>query len=378
MQSASPGVDSAAAFVTGLNPDVTVTTQRTRITPDNARNLFEGHHLVLDGADNFPTRYAVSDACAQLGLPVVWAAVLQFDAQVSSFVPGRPESVTLRDLYPVPPRPEDVPSCAGGRCAGRAVGQVGSIMAAEAVKLICGFGDPLVGRILLIDALTQRTREVPLRPAPPVVHTRPHTHPHTAEAPMTLNELTVEDVAAILENPARPTLLDVREPAEHALGTIPGSLAVPLGEVLTWDRLDDNLPDGPVIVYCKISPRARRAAAHLIGLGHPDASLMEGGMIAWGERIDPSFPHYSCETAPMATVRYFAAAAEAAGTEQEQVGGPHAGGVLLADLRSRHGARLSWVLEVSSVLHDGQYVEDPATPLADDALLDVLPPFAGG
>ena len=287
-----PKVDSAAAFVTGLNPDVTVTTQRTRITPDNARNLFEGHHLVLDGADNFPTRYAVSDACAQLGLPVVWAAVLQFDAQVSSFVPGRPESVTLRDLYPVPPRPEDVPSCAEAGVLGALVGQVGSIMAAEAVKLICGFGDPLVGRILLIDALTQRTREVPLRPAPPVVHTRPHTHPHTAEAPMTLNELTVEDVAAILENPARPTLLDVREPAEHALGTIPGSLAVPLGEVLTWDRLDDNLPDGPVIVYCKISPRARRAAAHLIGLGHPDVSLMEGGMIAWGERIDPSFPHY--------------------------------------------------------------------------------------
>ncbi|MHA6513180.1 molybdopterin-synthase adenylyltransferase MoeB [Tessaracoccus sp. Z1128] len=283
-----PKVDSAAAFVEALNPDVTVTTHRTRITPDNARSLLEGHHLVLDGADNFPTRYAVSDASAELGLPLVWAAVLRFDAQVSSFVPGRPDSVTLRDLYPVPPRPEDVPSCAEAGVLGALVGQVGSIMAAEAVKLICGFGEPLVGRILLIDALTQRTREVPLRPAPPAAH----VHTPTREATMTLNELTVEDVAALLESPARPTLLDVREPAEHALGTIPGSLAVPLGEVLTWDRLDDNLPDGPVIVYCKISPRARRAAAHLIGLGHPDVSLMDGGMIAWGERIDPSFPHY--------------------------------------------------------------------------------------
>ena len=109
---------------------------------------------------------------------------------------------------------------------------------------------------------------------------------------MTLNELTVEDVAAILDHPDRPTLLDVREPAEHALGTLPGSLAVPLGEVLTWERLDDNLPDGPVIVYCKVSPRARRAAAHLVALGHPDVSLMDGGMLAWADRIDPSYPHY--------------------------------------------------------------------------------------
>ena len=281
-----PKVDSAADFVTSLNPDVTVATHRTRITPDNARGLLEGHHLVLDGADNFPTRYAVADACAALGLPVVWAAVLRFDAQVSSFVPGGPGAVTLRDLYPVPPRPEDVPSCAEAGVLGALVGQVGSIMAAEAVKLICGFGEPLTGRILLIDALTQRTREVPLRPAPPVVR------PPTPEAPMTLNELTVEDVAAILDHPDRPTLLDVREPAEHALGTLPGSLAVPLGEVLTWDRLDDNLPDGPVIVYCKVSPRARRAAAHLVALGHPDVSLMDGGMLAWADRIDPSYPHY--------------------------------------------------------------------------------------
>lgn len=282
----SPKVDSAAAFVTALNPDVTVTTRRARITDDNARSLLEGHHLVLDGADNFPTRYAVADACAALGLPVVWAAVLRFDAQVSSFVPGGPDAVTLRDLYPVPPRPEDVPSCAEAGVLGALVGQVGSIMAAEAVKLICGFGEPLVGRILLIDALTQRTREVPLRPAPPVTPTP------IPEAPMALNELSVEDVAAILNDPARPTLLDVREPAEHALGTLPGSLAVPLGDVLSWDRLDDNLPDGPVIVYCKISPRARRAAAHLVALGHPDVSLMDGGMIAWADRIDPSYPHY--------------------------------------------------------------------------------------
>ncbi|WP_353081196.1 molybdopterin-synthase adenylyltransferase MoeB [Tessaracoccus lapidicaptus] len=281
-----PKVDSAADFVRGLNPDVAIVTRRARITPDNARDLLAGHDLVLDGADNFPTRYAVADACAELGLPVVWAAVLRFDAQVSSFVPGRAEAVTLRDLYPVPPRPEDVPSCAEAGVLGALVGQVGSIMAAEAVKLICGFGEPLVGRILLIDALTQRTREVPLRPAPSQPRHRPPKEPT-----VTYPELSVEDVAAILDDPARPTLLDVREPAEHSLGTLPGSLAVPLGDVLAWADLE-ALPAGPVIVYCKVAPRARRAAAHLLALGHPDVRLMDGGMLAWAERIDPSYPRY--------------------------------------------------------------------------------------
>ena len=281
-----PKVDSAADFVRGLNPDVAVVTRRARIAPDNARDLLAGHDLVLDGADNFPTRYAVADACAELGLPVVWAAVLRFDAQVSSFVPGRAEAVTLRDLYPVPPRPEDVPSCAEAGVLGALVGQVGSIMAAEAVKLICGFGEPLVGRILLIDALTQRTREVPLRPAPSLPRPRPAKEPT-----VTYPELSVEDVAAILDDPARPTLLDVREPAEHSLGTLPGSLAVPLGDVLAWADLE-SLPAGPVIVYCKVAPRARRAAEHLLALGHPDVRLMDGGMLAWAERIDPAYPRY--------------------------------------------------------------------------------------
>lgn len=285
-----PKAVSAAEFVSGLNPDVTVAVHTTRITPDNARDLLDGHHLVLDGADNFPTRYAVSDACAALGLPLVWGAVLRFDAQVSSFVPGRHDSVTLRDLFPVPPRPEDVPSCAEAGVLGALVGQVGSIMAAEAVKLICGFGDALAGRILLIDALTQRIREVPLRPAP-VDAASPAAAPEaTTAAP--LRELTVEDVDAILHDPARPTLLDVREPAEHALGTLPGSLPIPLGDVLAWDSLDGRLPDGPVVVYCKLGPRAVRAAEHLIRLGHADVTLMTGGMIAWAERIDPSFPRY--------------------------------------------------------------------------------------
>ncbi|WP_022922683.1 ThiF family adenylyltransferase [Ornithinimicrobium pekingense] len=293
-------VDSAAGYVRGLNPDVSVTVHHTRITPENAQALLAGHDLVLDGADNFPTRYAVSDACAALGLPVVWAAVLRFDAQISAFVPGLEGSVSLRDLFPVPPRPEDVPSCSEAGVLGALVGQVGSIMAGEAVKLICGFGEPLVGRVLLVDALSQRTREVPLRPVGAVV--APPAHEQVREL-VPLVEVSAEEVRDELAGtdgpggpggpggPA-PVLLDVREPAEHALGTVPGALTVPVGEVLTWEELVGQLPDGPVVVYCKTGPRARRAAAHLVKVGHPDVRVMTGGILAWIERVDPTLPTY--------------------------------------------------------------------------------------
>ena len=283
-----PKVDSAAAFVTELNPDVSVQVRHARITPDNAEELLAGHDVVLDGADNFPTRYAVSDAATALGIPVVWAAVLRFDAQLSTFVPGRPGSVSLRDLFPRPPRPEDVPSCAEAGVLGALVGQVGSIMAAEVVKLVCGFGEPLVDRVLLVDALTQRTREVPLRPVgdlgPPPAH-----EPVRELVPRP--ELSAEEVRSALSGGGAPLLLDVREPAEHALGIVPGALTVPVGEVLTWEHLE-TLPAGPVVVYCKTGPRARRAAAHLVRLGHPDVSVMTGGMLAWIDRVDPSLPTY--------------------------------------------------------------------------------------
>ena len=281
--------ESAAAHVRGLNPDVSVDTRRVRIAPANAQELLAGHDLVLDGADNFPTRYAVSDAAAALGVPVVWAAVLRFDAQIASFVPGHPDAVTLRDLFPRPPRPEDVPSCSEAGVLGALVGQVGSIMAGEAVKLICGFGEPLVGRILLVDALSQRTREVPLRPVGAIVDLPQH-EPTRDLVPLV--ELSAEQVRDALASDGAPTLLDVREPAEHALGTVPGALLVPVGEVLSWDELDSHVPDGPVVVYCKAGPRARRAAAHLVKLGREDVSVMTGGILAWIERVDPTLPTY--------------------------------------------------------------------------------------
>lgn len=324
----TPKGASAEAFVRGLNTDVSVSVRHTRIEAGNAEELLRGHDVVLDGADNFPTRYAVSDACVALGIPLVWAAVLRFDAQLSTFVPGVEDAVSLRDLFPVPPRAEDVPSCSEAGVLGALVGQVGSIMAAEVVKLICGFGEPLVGRVLLIDALTQRTREVPLRPVGAVVQPAQREQLRPV---VPLPEISPTQVAALLaptppgaadgsfstppsaadassgtppgvadgspgadraSSMAAPTLLDVREPAEHELGTVPGALLIPVGEVLSWEDLDRHLPPGPVVVYCKAGPRAQRAAAHLVRLGHADVSVMTGGILGWIEQVDPSLPSY--------------------------------------------------------------------------------------
>ena len=181
-------------------------------------------------------------------------------------------------------------TCAEAGVLGPLPGIVGSMMAAEAVKLICGFGEPLVGRVLLVDALTQRTREIPLRPAGAVVHP-PEREPVRDVIP--LPELAPTEVRDLLRaGPGAPTLLDVREPGEHALGTVPGALLVPVGEVLSWDDLDSHLPERPVVVYCKAGPRAQRAAAHLVKLGHPAVSVMTGGMLGWIEQVDPSLPSY--------------------------------------------------------------------------------------
>lgn len=287
----TPKVESAARALRELNPLVDVVTRQVRLTPDNVRTELAGHDIVLDGTDNFETRYTVDDACTDLGLPRVWAAVLRFDAQVASFVPTpwvRPEqAVRLRDLFPVPPHPDDVPSCAEAGVLGILCGQVGSVMAGEVIKLVAGFGEPLVGRVLLIDALSATTRVVPLRPrrgsAEPVT-------PAAADRVRPVLELRRVEPGEVREGwPG--TVLDVREPAEHALGMVPGAKPVPVGEVLSWTSAAE-LPEGPVLVYCKAGPRAERAAAHLVRLGHPDVAVMRGGILAWIDEVDPSLPRY--------------------------------------------------------------------------------------
>lgn len=288
-----PKIDSAVRAVRDLNPLVSVTGIDEHLDESNAQDLLGGHHLVLDGSDNFATRYVVNDAAVALGIPLVWAAVLRFDAQITTFVPpalGGDAAVQLRDLFPVPPRAEDVPSCAEAGVLGAMVGQVGSIMAGEAVKLITGTGEPLIGRVLLLDALTQRTREIPLRPLGPTAPAHRGWMPEAGESRevVAITEMTPQEVA---HQAAHLQVLDVREPGEHALGTVPGARAVPVGEVLSWDTLE-ALGEGPVVFYCKTGPRATRAARHVLHLGHPDVRVMTGGILGWIDTVDPTLPRY--------------------------------------------------------------------------------------
>lgn len=289
----TPKVDSAARALAELNPGVCVSTRRTEITADTVHELVGGHDLVLDGTDNFPTRYLVNDACAALGLPLVWAAVLRFDAQLSTFVPPpwvpAAEAVQLRDLFPTAPPPEVVPSCADAGVLGAMVGQVGSMMAIEAIKLITGVGQPLVGRVMLIDVAGMSMREIPLRPNPAQGSVTGRSDiPDTPDTP---EPLVGMGAAAVEQRPADLVVLDVREPAEHELGVIPGAVLMPLQDVLAWSDLS-HIGNGPVVVTCKVGPRAERAARHLLALGHSDVCVLDGGMLAWINDVDPSLPRY--------------------------------------------------------------------------------------
>lgn len=302
-----PKVDSAADAVRALDPGVEVVPHRLRLTADTV-DLLAGYDLVVDGADNFPTRYLVNDACVRLGLPEVWGSVLRFDAQVAVFW-GRPPRgwpvppVQLRDAFPEPPPEGSVPSCAAAGVLGALCGQVGSLMATEAIKLITGAGQVLLGRVAVLDALAGTWREVPLRraadPGPegdtagmaaenaPV----PDAPVPAAPAPAddALREVTPHELARLLADDA-VTLLDVREPAERTIVMIPGAdLPIPLGELPA--RVGEVPADRPVVVYCRSGVRSATAGRYLAGLGY-DVANLAGGVLAWAADVDPSLPRY--------------------------------------------------------------------------------------
>lgn len=289
-----PKVDTAAGAVRALNPTVEVVTHRVRLTRANAADLFGDAHLVLDGTDNFETRYAVNDACADLGLPYVWASVYRTQAQVSVFwaAPPAPHVGTdLRDLFPHPPAPGTVPSCGDAGVLGALTGQVGSMMAAEAIKLVCGIGEPLLGRIAFVDLLAATTTSIPLRPGARPAAPASAPSPEPEEAPVT-ETITATELAAALASDAPPFVLDVREPAEVALAAIDGSVRIPLGAVLADPTTTGLAPDADVVVHCKVQPRAEAAARALAGIGFSRVRVLEGGILAWVRDVDPSQPSY--------------------------------------------------------------------------------------
>lgn len=259
----TPKVRSAARRLRDLNPDVEITTHQTRLTWDNAEALFAGCDVVLDGSDNFATRHVCSHAAARLGIPHVWGSILGFDAQFSVFAAGR--GPVYEDLFPAPPPPGSVPSCSQAGVLGPLVGVVGSAMAMEAIKLVTGLGDPLIGRLAYYDSLAASWDYVPLVADPAVTRRVRCSPPPAAPAEVTLADITRET-----------TVVDVREPAEFAAGHLPGAINVPLGDILAG-ATPDELENGGVIV-CAAGVRSAQAVAALEARGVSGLASLRGGL----------------------------------------------------------------------------------------------------
>ena len=291
-------VDSARERVLDVNPAVEVRTHPVRLTAANALEILGGYDVVLDGADNFPTRYLVDDASALRGIPDVWGSILGFDGQVGVF--WAPHGPTYRDLFPQPPAPGTVPSCAEGGVLGALCATVGSVMATEAVKLICGAGEPLVGRLLVVDALGGRWRSLAVRaPEQPRRVTELIDYDAFCGVPAAVEqpgaEVDAPTLARMLAARAAGTedfvLVDVREPHEREIVDIPGAVGVPLAD-LEADPLAVGADGRRVVLYCRSGARSARALAALHAAGRTDAVHLAGGVLAWVREIEPGSPVY--------------------------------------------------------------------------------------
>ncbi|HSP76493.1 MAG TPA: ThiF family adenylyltransferase [Cryobacterium sp.] len=294
-----PKVVSAAESITRIAPEAVVVQHADRLDAGNATAIIGGYDVVIDGTDNFPTRFLVNDTCAALGLPLVWASVLRFDAQLSVFWATPPAEsgltgVHLRDLFPTPPAEGEVPNCAEAGVLGALCGQVGSLMATEAIKLIAGIGTPLIGRVLVIDALSGRFTEVPLigtgiaatdpNPAATLAAAAAKAAPAPAWPTLTPVEL-VARLSARADGTDPFVVVDVREPDEHTDSAIPDAVLLPLGELLTAAGTATLPRDLPLVLHCHVGPRAERAATALAAAGFTDLTLLDGGMVAWDAAV---------------------------------------------------------------------------------------------
>ena len=294
-----PKVDSAAEKVLAIAPEATVVRHPERLVAANAAEIIGGYDVIIDGTDNFPTRFLVNDTCAALGLPLVWASVLRFDAQLSVFWATPPAEsgltgVHLRDLFPTPPAEGEVPNCADAGVLGALCGQIGSLMATETIKLITGIGTPMIGRVLIIDALSGRFSEIPLAgtgiaAAPTAAEIAASTAAEAAAGPDDFAQVTADELIVRLDARAEGTddfvVLDVREPSEHAESSIPTARLLPLGDLVTPAGQASLPRDRPLIVHCQAGGRATRAAAALQAAGFGDVSVFTGGIEAWNDAV---------------------------------------------------------------------------------------------
>lgn len=302
---------SAKESIAEANPLVEVVLHEQRLDNDNVFEVFEGYDLIVDGTDNFATRYMVNDAAYFLKIPYVWGSIYRFDGQASVFAPTLADDAPCyRCLYPEPPPPGMVPSCAEGGVLGVLCASIGSIQVNEAIKLLTGIGDPLVGRLMIYDALEMEYRKLKVRKDPncalcgdnPTVtglidyETFCGAISEDAADAAAGSTISVTQLEAMLkereEGTRDFTLIDVREPNEFEINKIPGAVLIPKGEFLNGNALGDLPSDKPIVLHCKSGVRSAEVLAIVKGAGYADAVHVGGGVVAWVNQVDPSQPSY--------------------------------------------------------------------------------------
>jgi adenylyltransferase/sulfurtransferase len=297
-----PKTEAACARLSNLNPDVHITTYETRLTSENALELLKDYDIVVDGTDNFPTRYLVNDACILLGKPNVYGSIFRFEGQVTVF--GLPDGPCYRCLYPEPPPPGLVPSCAEGGVLGVLPGIIGSLQALETIKLIIGRGESLAGRLVLFDALSLKFRELKLRKNSHCSMCGTHRKIHELidynefcgirgeeepEGDLHVPEITARELKERLDKAEDVFILDVREPHEYQICNLKGHL-IPLGELPRRVHELDSARE--IVAHCKSGKRSAQAVDFLRQAGFRKVYNLRGGILSWSMEVDPSVPRY--------------------------------------------------------------------------------------
>jgi molybdopterin/thiamine biosynthesis adenylyltransferase/rhodanese-related sulfurtransferase len=299
-----PKVQSARDSIAAINPLVQVRLHEFRLQAGNAVALFDQYDLILDGTDNFATRYLVNDAAVLAGKPYIWGSIYRFEGQVSVFWEDAPGGLGLnyRDLYPEPPPPGTVPSCAEGGVLGILCASIASVMGTEAIKLITGIGEPLLGRLLIYDALAMSYRTIAVRKDPCEASRSTITElidyeafcgalPE-GEAPDAAETITPPQLRALLDSEHRPALIDVREPAEWEINHIEGAQLIPKSLLTSGTGLAKLPIDRKTVLYCKTGVRSAEALAALKRAGFADVAHLEGGIVAWAQQMQPDMIMY--------------------------------------------------------------------------------------
>ena len=293
-----PKAVSAKESVAEINPLVTVNLHQVRLDSTNALEIFADYDLIVDGTDNFATRYLVNDACVLLGKPYVWGSIYRFEGQVSVF--WDKYGPNYRHLYPEPPPPGMVPSCAEGGVLGVLCASIGSVMVNEAIKLITGIGEPLVGRLMIYDALEMEYRTVKVRRdpnAPDITELIDYdafcgaVSDEAADAARD-STISVKDLKEWMDAGKDFALIDVREPNEFEIVSIPGATLIPKGEFLNGNALEKLPRDKQIVLHCKSGGRSAEALAAVKRAGFNDAVHVGGGVVAWVAQIEPDKPSY--------------------------------------------------------------------------------------